>query len=79
MQLKDIPESVILDAVRAFKAGLASTPDIALADRWPPKLILAKMEKMIDKGVLECGVSVRTAWIDEERQIDGPDATRNHL
>lgn len=38
------------------------TPEERLADRWPPKLILAKMARMVDRGLLDCGVSLRTAW-----------------
>jgi len=43
-------------------AGSPLSPDERLADRWPPKLILAKMEGMHRRGLIEYGVSLRTAW-----------------
>ena len=73
----DIPNSEIIEAVRLFHAGKGETPDIALAHKYPAKLILAKMQKMVDKGLLNYGVSLRTAWInslepsaDERRRIE---------
>lgn len=42
-------------------------------DRWvhdildkPERLIERRMERLIDKGYLECGVSTRTAWLTEK-------------
>jgi hypothetical protein len=72
-QCKDIPDEVILKACDDFFAAMrgdariAQTPDEALADRWPPKLILAKMESMVRRGLLEYGVSLRTAWRKEQK------------
>jgi len=43
------------------------TPEIALAHKYPAKLILAKMRKLCDKGLLDYGVSLRTAWVVEEK------------
>lgn len=65
MKRSDIPEQDILDACRAFHEHGAPTPDVALADRWPPKLILSRMEQLVEKGKLEYGVSLRTAWVVE--------------
>ena len=31
--------------------------------KYPERLVLAKMQKMVDEGKLECGVTLRTAWI----------------
>lgn len=70
LQIKDIPDEVVLEACDDFHAELqifggaygALTPDEALADRWPPKLILAKMANMHRRGLIEYGVSLRTAW-----------------
>ena len=63
MKRSDIPEQVILDACRAFHEYRASPPDVALADRWPPKLILSRMEQLVQEGKLEYGVSLRTSWV----------------
>jgi hypothetical protein len=65
MKRSDIPAAEIIAACNAFHAGTAPTPDVALADKYPPKVVLAKMEQLIDRGVLECGVSTRTAWAVE--------------
>lgn len=32
----------------------------------PSKVIYAAMEREYDKGYLECGVSIRTAWLTEK-------------
>ncbi len=69
MQIKDIPDQVIFDACDAFHAALkrrdrtAQTPEVSLADKYPPKLIMAKMDKMSDQHKIEYGVSLRTAWV----------------
>ncbi len=65
MQLKDVPAEEILQACRDFLAGRAGTPDVALARKYPAKLIMLKMEKLADKGLIECGVSLRTARVVE--------------
>jgi hypothetical protein len=59
----DIPQSEILEACRRFHAGEADIPTVALAHKYPAKVILAKMAQMVDCGLLECGVSLRTAWV----------------
>ena len=52
-----------------LEAGLAGkvpeTPDVALAGKYPEKLILRKMEVLDDRGFLEYGVSLRTAWLTD--------------
>lgn len=62
MKCSDIPEAEILEACRAFHAGEAKTPDVELAHKYPVKVIMAKMEKMHRKRLIEYGVSLRTAW-----------------
>lgn len=42
--------------------GEPMTPDERLSHLWPAKVILAKMERMAERGQLEYGVSLRTAW-----------------
>ena len=67
MKTSDIPAEEIFAACDTFHAnGVAlgaQTPDIALADKYPPKLILAKMERLARQGKLDYGVSLRTAWV----------------
>lgn len=35
----------------------------ALYERYPPKKVDAKFEKIYRKGYIECGVSARTGWL----------------
>ena len=62
MKRSDIPDKEILAACDAFHSGQAATPDEALAEKYPPKIILAKMAQMEVRGDIESGVSLRTAW-----------------
>jgi hypothetical protein len=66
LTIKDIPDAEILDAVRAFHSGGGPTPEVALAAKYPPKLVLAKMQRLVDRGVLNYGVSLHGAWIENE-------------
>jgi hypothetical protein len=63
MKTSDITDEEILNAIREYGVGRAPTPDIALAHKYPVKVIMSKMRKLSDKGVLDYGVSLRTAWI----------------
>ena len=62
-QVKDITDGEIILACQAYHAGAAPTPDIALVDKYPQKVILKKMEKMVLENKLEYGVTLRTAWV----------------
>ena len=63
VKCSDISEQEILEACREFHAKETRlTPDVALCHKYPVKVILAKMQKMVDKGLLEYGVSLRTSW-----------------
>lgn len=63
IQVKHITDEEMIAACRAFRTRTAPTPDVALADRYPVKVILAKMKQMVDRNILEYGVSLRTAWV----------------
>ncbi len=66
MKTSDITDAEIFAACDAFHKNGAPTPDIALADKYPPKVILAKMQKLSNQGRLDYGVSLRTAWVEQE-------------
>lgn len=52
----------IIAACDAFHAHTAPSPEQALTQyHW--KQVIRKMEKMVRKGMLDYGVSVRTAWV----------------
>jgi hypothetical protein len=61
VQTKHIPDNEVLAACRWSRAG-GPTPDESLAHKYPAKVILAKMEQMVRRGLLDYGVSLRTAW-----------------
>jgi hypothetical protein len=63
MKRSDVCDQDIIDACNAFHSGIAETPDIALSTKYPKKLILSKMEQMVEKGILNYVVSLRTAWV----------------
>ncbi|KKL78334.1 hypothetical protein LCGC14_2025870 [marine sediment metagenome] len=62
MKRADVPEDEVIAACRAFHAGCGETPDVALAARYPAKVVLAKMKQLEEQGKLDYGVSLRTAW-----------------
>jgi hypothetical protein len=62
MKRSDILDVEIIEACRRFHARAADTPEIALGNKYPAKVILAKMEQMCSRGLIEYGVSLRTAW-----------------
>jgi hypothetical protein len=64
VQTKHVSDEEIIEACRAFRARrVRQTPDESLAHRYPAKVILAKMGQMVRRGLLACGVSLRTAWV----------------
>ena len=67
IQCKHILEQEIIDACNAFHNKLTNlTPDESLANKYPVAVIMAKMQKMSDKGILNYGVSLRTAWVENK-------------
>lgn len=67
VQCKHLSTEELFDAIRAYYKG-GPTPDKALSHKYPTKVIMRKMEALADKGILEYGVSLRTAWIVAERK-----------
>lgn len=63
IQAKHISEQEIIAACNMYHAGLAETPERALAHKYPSNVILHKMRKMNDRGILDYGVSLRTSWV----------------
>ena len=73
MKRSDISEKEIIDACNMFRESnnkdtrilkeTRNTPDITLSNKYSAKIILAKMQQMVDKGILAYGVSLRTAWV----------------
>ena len=60
----DIPRQEIIDACRAFHQGRTQfTPERTLAEKYPVKVVMARMSQMVIEGLLDYGVSLRTAWV----------------
>jgi hypothetical protein len=68
----DIPNTDILNACMECHQEWHNgnygypSPELLLADKYPPKVSLAKMEQLIGKGYLEYGISIRTSWVTEK-------------
>ncbi len=68
MHRRDVSELDILQAVRATRQSKSvyipnQAPYISLAHKYPVKLIMARMHQLNDQGLLDYGVSLRTAWL----------------
>ena len=59
MKRSDISDYEILSCIKEQK----DTPDVILGKKYPFKVIMAKMEQLENRGYLDCGVSLRTAWL----------------
>ena len=66
MHRRDIPDKLILFACQQYHRGVAPTPEIALNGLYPAKLILSKMERLVEQDMIEYGVSLRTAWVTQK-------------
>lgn len=62
MKRSDISDAEMLEACKRYHNGEAETPDIALASKYPVKVIMAKMDHMNRRGLLDYGFTLRTAW-----------------
>lgn len=62
-QRSDIPVEEVLDACHVFHRQDGPDPWKALSQKYPGKVVLARLEQLVDQGWLDFGTSVRTAWI----------------
>jgi len=61
----DIPDEHVLDLARQWRAEPLGNPGVVralIAEGIPERLALAKVEHMISRHLLECGVSPYYAW-----------------
>lgn len=64
MKRSDIPDAHVLDLARQWQED-HTRPGVVralAAEGVPERLALAKVEHMIGRGLLECGVSPNYAW-----------------
>jgi hypothetical protein len=71
MQVKDLADPLVLgliaDCWRRMNDGERApfADQILIRNGVPPKVVLRKMERLADRGLIEYGVSLRTAWLTE--------------
>ena len=71
MAMKDISDRQVCEVVaerNAIPVGSRTTwpYDVLAAETGqPPKVCFRAMERALDRGYLECGVSVRSAWLTD--------------
>lgn len=65
--IADIPDATALRAVLSYTRDHhhdALWPyERDGMERWPRKLALAKLQSLADRGLIECGVSLRSGWL----------------
>lgn len=61
----DISDAEMIEAVRQYQRSPLTNPfpTDTLAAKYPRKVVEAKMEHLVDRGILNYGVSLRTAWV----------------
>lgn len=52
----------VADAVNIVEEMQCEAPLIALQNKYPFKVVLRKMEKLVDRGLIEYGVNITYAW-----------------
>lgn len=63
MQCKDIPDEAVFDAARAPGRTLDVLIEMTGA---PEKVAFRKLERWDERGVLNYGVSLATAWLEHD-------------
>lgn len=65
MKRSDIPTKAVLRACHRFHNYNDSPPWIKLMNQFnaPEKVVYAAMERDVNKGFLDYGVSLRTSWV----------------
>ena len=68
MKRSDIPTIAVLKACDSFHNGNAPAPLEALMDEFgaPENVVYAAMEREDDKGLIDYGVSLRTAFLTKK-------------
>jgi hypothetical protein len=69
IQCKHVPVVEVLTAVKKRQLGIDDRfPYQQLSDKYPEKVVYAKMEKLARDGLIGYGVSLRTGWITPKGQ-----------
>lgn len=62
---RDIPDTAIIESCERWQRGEGAGPWTDFASV-PPKLLLAKLDHMVDRGLLDYGVSLTYPWPTEK-------------
>jgi hypothetical protein len=79
MKVADISDVEALRAVHQARVE-TNTPFALLCPPYPPKVVLRKLERLTDKGLIEWGVSPNFPWLTPTGKalLDGsPEATES--
>jgi tRNA U34 5-methylaminomethyl-2-thiouridine-forming methyltransferase MnmC len=66
MATKDISDVMVCAAVKQWRAGEMLADE--LLEDWtkqPPKVCYYALERALRRGLIECGVSLRTSWLTD--------------
>ena len=70
MAMKDITDAQVCRAVQAFRDRGLDLPwpyeALAVETGQPEKVCYRAMERAQDRGLIECGVSLRTGWLTDK-------------
>lgn len=73
MSRRNVPDVLVCKAVAewhgANPTGLFPPQLLALWTGEPEKVCLAAMERSLQRGLIECGVSLRTAWLTDMGEL----------
>jgi len=69
MKMKDISTLIVLEAAEHANSDMMTWEYIQQKIDAPEKVIYAAMEREDERGYLEWGVSLRTAWLTEKGQL----------
>lgn len=59
----DIPDQLVIDIARMWRAGLRGcVVDELVSLGVPEKMACAKVDKLVRRGVMDYGTSLRCAW-----------------
>jgi hypothetical protein len=74
VKASDISEFELLEYIQKRRQNWElPTPDLVWMERgFPLKVVYAKLQKLLDRGLIEYGVSLRTGWLTPagERRLE---------
>jgi hypothetical protein len=58
----DVPDEHVIELAHAWRKGGSGVVGALVAEGVPEKVALRKVEHLIDRGLMDCGVSPYFAW-----------------